>query len=127
MPDVALVLGGVVLSALLVSALDPGTAFLEIAVLQSGVALATGLVSLAMARLVRTVPLAIVASIVISEMLFFLYFVCRVAYSRQVHEHAFEELYLLPLVFALYTAPTVALSAAGFGRIGSRLQAPRRP
>ena len=84
------------------------------------VALITGAVSFALAGPVRSILLAMAASGVITELLFVLYFVCRVAFSEHVDDHAFEELYLLPLVFALYTAPTVLFSTIGFGRLANR-------
>jgi hypothetical protein len=46
------------------------------------------------------VPLVVLGSAAIAELLFLLYFVCRVAFSEHLHPHASEELYLLPIVFA---------------------------
>jgi hypothetical protein len=61
------------------------------------------------------------ASMGITELVFLLYFVSRVTFSTHVDDHASEELYLLPIVFAVVTAPTILLSSIGFGRMASRI------
>ena len=73
------------------------------------VALVIGAVSFALARFVRTVPLAILGTADITKLGFLLYFVCRVAFSQRLHEHVNEELHLLPVVFGVVTAPTIVL------------------
>lgn len=90
------------------------------------VVLVVGVVSFALASFVRTVPLAVLGSAAITELLFLLYFVCRVAFSEHLHPHVSEELYLLPIVFVVFTAPTVMLSSIGFGRLASRVYRRRR-
>ena len=79
-----------------------------------------GMVSFVLARFVRTFPLAILATAVIADVLFVLYFVFRFTFSQQVHEHGSEELVLLPIIFVVVTAPAVVLSSIGFGRLASR-------
>jgi hypothetical protein len=85
------------------------------------VAFVTCLVAFALGWFVRSVPLAVAATVVITDLLFGVYFVSRVAYRQQVHDHAAEEAFLLPVVFVVVTAPTVLLSAIGAGRFASRL------
>ena len=119
--DTALILGGAGLSTLFVSTDGNGQNPLPVGAGMLLVASITGLVSFALAWRVRSLPLAIVGSAVVTEMGFLLFFVCRVAYGRHLHPHADEELYLLPLVFAVVTAPTVLLSSIGFGRVASRV------
>jgi hypothetical protein len=124
--DSALVLGGAGLSTLFVSTDGNGQNPLPVAATMLFIVLVIGAVSFALAWVVRTVPLAIVGSATITELGFLLYFVCRVAFSQHLHEHVNEELYLLPIVFAVVTAPTVLLSAIGFGRWASRVYQKRR-
>jgi hypothetical protein len=118
--DIALALGGAALSTLFFSTDGNGQNPFPVGAGMLLVALITGAVSFALAGPVRSILLAMAASGVITELLFVLYFVCRVAFSEHVDDHAFEELYLLPLVFALYTAPTVLFSTIGFGRLANR-------
>ena len=119
--DSALIIGGAGLSTLFVSTDGNGQNPLPVAAGMLLVVLVTGLISFALGWFVRTLPLAMVGSAAITELGFLLYFVCRVAFSKHVHDHASEELYLLPLVFAVVTAPTVLLSSIGFGRLASRV------
>ena len=119
--DGALIVGGAGLSTLFVSTDGNGQNPLPVAAGMLLVALLVGVVSFALAWFVRTVPLAILGSAVIAELGFLLYFVCRVAFSQHLHEHVNEELYLLPIVFAVVTAPTILLSSIGFVRIASRV------
>jgi hypothetical protein len=118
--DSALILGGAGLSTLFVSTDGNGQNPLPVAAGMLLVVLVNGLVAFALAYFVRTLPLVVVGSAAITELAFSLYFVCRVAFSKHVHDHAEEELYLLPLIFAVATAPTVLLSSIGFGRLASR-------
>ena len=124
--DSALVIGGAGLSTLFVSTDGNGQNPLPVAAGMLLVVFITGLVSFVLARFVRTILLAIAASVIITDLLFILYFVCRVAFSQHVHDHAFEELYLLPFVFVVVTAPTVLLSSIGFGRFASRFYQRKR-
>ena len=119
--DVTLILGGAALSTLFVSTDGNGQNPLPVAAGMGLVLLLTGAVSFAIGRVVRSPPLAIAASVAITELGFLLYFVCRVAYGKHLDPHAEEELYLLPLVFAVATAPTILPAAIGFGRIASRV------
>ena len=124
--DAALIVGGAGLSTLFVSTDGNGQNPLPVAAGMGLVLLLTGAGSFAIGRVVRSLPLAIVGSVAIMELGFLLYFVCRVAYGKHLHPHAEEELYLLPIVFAVATAPTVLLSSIGFGRVASRVYRRRR-
>ena len=119
--DAALIVGGAGLSTLFVSTDGNVQNPLPVAAGMGLVVLVTGAVSLALGWVVRSLPLAIIGSVAITELGFLLYFVCRVAYGKHLHPHAEEELYLLPLVFAVDTAPTILPAAIGFGRIASRV------
>jgi CHASE2 domain-containing sensor protein len=119
--DSALIFGGAGLSTLFISTDGNGQNPIPVAAGMLLVISVVGVVSFALAWFVRTVPLAIVGSAAITELGFLLYFVCRVAFSQHVHDHAAEGLYLLPIVFAVVTAPTVLLSSIGFGRWASRV------
>ena len=124
--DTALILSGAGLSTLFVSVGGNRQNPLPVAAGMGLVVLIAGAVSFALGWLVRSLPLAIVGSAAITELAFLLYFVCRVAYGKHVDPHAQEELYLLPIVFAVVTAPTVLLSSIGFGRMASRVYRRRR-
>ncbi len=119
--DTALIVGGAGLSTLFVSTDGNGQNPLPVAAGMLLVALVVGVVSFVLGWLVRSLALAIVGSAAITELGFLLYFVCRVAYGKHLDPHAEEELYLLPLVFAVVTAPTVLLSSIGFARVASRV------
>ena len=119
--DTALIVGGAGLSTLFVSSDGNGQNPLPVAAGMLLVVLITGLVSFGLAWFVRTTPLAIGASIVVTDVLFVLFFVCRFAFSHRTPEHGSEELILLPIVFVVATAPTVLLSSIGFGRFASRI------
>ena len=124
--DCALIIGGAGLSTFFISTDGNGQNPLPVAAGMLLVVLVIGAVSFALAWFVRTAPLAIMGSAVITELGFLLYFVCRVAFSQHLHEHANEELYLLPIVFVVVTAPTVLLASIGFGRAASRVYQRRR-
>ena len=119
--DGGLIIAGILASTLFVSTDGNGQNPLPVVAGMLLVVLITGLVSYGLALFIRSVPFAVFSSLVIMELLFILYFVCRVAFSEHVDEHVQEELYLLPLVFAVYTAPTVLLSCIGFGRLAGRV------
>src|SRR5438876_1099820 len=93
--DSALIIGGAGLSTLFVSTDGNGQNPLPVAADMLLVVFITGAVSFALAWFVRTIPLAVVASIVITDLLFVLFFVCRIAFSQHVHDHAAEEAFLL--------------------------------
>jgi len=119
--DTALIVGGAGLSTLFISTDGNGQNPLPVAAAIGLVLLLTGAVSFAIGRMVRSLTLAILGSVAVTELGFLLYFVCRVAYGKHLDAHAEEELYLLPLVFAVATAPTILPAAIGFGRIASRI------
>jgi hypothetical protein len=118
--DCILVFGGFGLSTLFIATDGNGQDPVPVAAEMLFVVAVTGAVSFALASIVRTAPLAILASMVVTELVFLLYFVSRIALSAQVYEHPFEELNLLPFVFAVMTAPIILLSSIGFGRVASR-------
>jgi hypothetical protein len=118
--DIALILTGAGLSTLFISTDGNGQNSLPVAAGMLLVSFITGLVSFGLAWFLRSVPLAVAASVVVTDLLFILYFVCRIAYSKRLDDHAGEELTLLPIVFVVVTAPTVLLSSVGFGRIANR-------
>ena len=89
------------------------------------VAAVTLVVAFLLGCVVRTLPLAIVATIVITDLLFVLYFVGRVAMAKQVGPHVAEEAFLLPIVFVVVTAPTVILTAIAASRLSARVISPR--
>jgi hypothetical protein len=124
--DAALVLGGAGLSTLFISTDGNGQNPVPVAAGMGLVILVSGAVSFGVGGLVRSLPLSIVGSAAITELAFVLYFVCRVAYGKHLDPHAEEELYLLPIVFAVATAPAVLLSSVGFGRMASRAYRGRR-
>lgn len=109
------------LSTLFISTDGNGQNPLPVAVGMLLVLAITGAVSFSLAWFIRTTSLSIVASIGITELVFLLYFVSRIAFSTHLDSHATEELCLLPLVFAVVTAPTILLSSIGFGRVASRV------
>jgi len=119
--DGGLIVAGILASTLFVSTDGNGQNPMPIAAGMLLLVFITGLVSFGLALFIRSVPFAFFFSLVIMELLFVLFFVCRVAFSEHVDRHVQEELYLLPLVFAVYTAPTVLLSCIGFGRLAGRL------
>lgn len=124
--DSTLVVVGVGLSTLFVSTDGNGQNPLPVAGSMLFVGFITCAVSFILGWFVRTVPLAVVATVIITDLLFVLYFVSRVAFGQHVHDHAAEEAFLLPIVFAVVTAPTVVLSSIGFGRLASRVYQRKR-
>ena len=119
--DIGLIVAGAALSTLFISTDGNGQNPIPVAAGMLLIVFITGLVSFGLAWFIRSVPLAVIASVVITDLLFVLYFVSRVAYSQRVHDHAGEEAFLLPIVFVVVSAPTVLLSCIGFGRFASRI------
>ena len=119
--DTGLIVAGAALSTLFISTDGNGQNPLPIVAGMLLVVFITGLVSFGLAWFIRSVPFAVMSSVVITDLLFVLYFVSRVAYSRHVHDHAGEEAFLLPIVFVVVSAPTVLLSCVGFGRFANRV------
>ena len=119
--DAALIISGVGLSTAFISIDGDGQNPVPVAAGMLLIAGLTGVVSFALACFVRTTLLAIVATMVITELAFLLCFVSGFASSTRADAHAAEELSLVPMVFAVVTAPTVLLSSVGFGRIWHRV------
>jgi hypothetical protein len=63
----------------------------------------------------------VIASGVITDLAFVVYLVNQALNSRSHATHAGEEAFLIPIIFVVVTAPTVFLSAFGFGRMASRV------
>ena len=124
--DVALIIGGAAVSTLFVSTGGNGQNPLPVAAGMLFMVLITGVVAFALAWIVRTVAFAIASNVVIIYLASIVFFVWRVASIQHVDEHTAEELYLLPVVFVVYTGPTVVLSSIGFGRLASRFFRNRR-
>ncbi|QDS93562.1 hypothetical protein FF011L_23320 [Roseimaritima multifibrata] len=83
-------------------------------------ALVAGVVSFIMARLIPTLPLAVTATAIITDLLFLIYFMCSVAFRGHADPHLAEAYLLIPIVFTIVTAPLVGLSSLGIGRIANR-------
>lgn len=118
--DQLLILGGIALSALLVSANSKVQGALRAIPILLMLALITGSVCLLVARLIRTRLLAILVSVVIVEVLLVLFAVSQASNHWKSGDHAEEELAMVPMLLILVTAPTVVLAAVGFCRIASR-------
>ena len=83
------------------------------------IAAMTCLVSFCYASIVRTLPLAVVASAVTTDLVFLIYFMSQIAWGPH-DSHAVEAYLLIPILFVLVTAPGVGASSLGFGRIAHR-------
>ena len=84
--DTGLIVAGAALSTLFISTDGNGQNPLPIVAGMLLVVFITGLVSFGLAWFIRSVPFAVMSSVVITDLLFVLYFVSRVAYSRHVHD-----------------------------------------
>ena len=125
--DVALILMGAGMSILFVSTDGNGQNPIPVAGTMMTVVLVTGLVSFLLARFIRSIVIAIVASIVITDMLFALVVIWPIAYSPTTDKYAMEMGPLIPIIIVVSTAPTVVLSSIGFGRLASRFYQRRTP
>jgi biotin transporter BioY len=116
--DGALILIGAGISILFISTdgngQNPGPVAGEIMI----VVLVTGVVSFLLARFVRSLPLAIIASVIITDLLFILYGICQLNSSSD--PYASEATLMFPIVFVVETAPAILLSSIGLGRLASR-------
>ncbi len=83
------------------------------------VVLVNGLISFLSARFIGELLYAIVASVILTDLVFVVYDVLYFAYSS-TDKYAGEAASMVPLIFTVETAPTVLLSAIGFGRLASR-------
>jgi len=116
--DAALILTGAGLSILFISTDGNGQNPVPVAGGIMLLVLATGVISFLLARIVRTLPLAIIASFLITDMLFIVYGVRSL--NSSTDPYAYEAAMMFPIIFMVETAPTVALSSIGFGRLASR-------
>jgi hypothetical protein len=113
--DTSLVLVGVGLSVLFVSTDGNGQNPIPIAGRMTVGAVIIGVVSFILAKIVRSKMFAIISTIIVTELLLFLWAFWAVASSPD----AAEALYLLPIVAAVYTFPMVLLASVGFVRLAS--------
>lgn len=125
--DTALILGGAGLSTVFISTDGNGQNPVPVAAVMMVVVFITGLVSFGLAWFIRRIPLAIVASIIVTDLLFVLFLISLFIFSQQPHEHGNEELTLLPVVFVVVSAPAVLLSSTGFGRLAGRIYQKKVP
>jgi hypothetical protein len=116
--DAALILTGAGLSILFISTDGNGQNPVPVAGGIMLLVLATGVISFLLARIVRTLPLAIIASAIITDLLFVVYGLNQMNSSRD--PYAGEMALLFPIVFVFDTGPTVLLCSIGFGRLASR-------
>lgn len=127
-PDLALAGLGFFITTAFVSTDGNGQNPIPVAIIMLMVATITCLVSFLLASVVRTLALAIIATIVVTDLLFVTYFMYRVTLREHVDRHVAEEAFLVPIVFAIVTAPLVVLCSIGFGRIANRFfQTPQEP
>jgi hypothetical protein len=117
--DGALILVGAGISILFISTDGNGRNPVPVAGEMMIVVLGTGVVSFLLAGIVRTLPLAIIASAIITDLLFILYAEGQLNASSD--PYAWEAAIMFPIIFVVETGPTVLLSAIGFGRLSRRL------
>jgi hypothetical protein len=120
--DWSLIFLGTALSVLFVSTDGNGQNPLPVAAIMMGGALITGFVSVLLARFLRSTLSAIVASIVMTDLLFVLLFMVPVAYSPTADEKGFGalEFPLWIIVIVVSTAPMVLFTSIGFVRLAIR-------
>ena len=99
--DTMLIVGGTGFSVLFISTDGNGQNPLPVAGSMLIVVFVIAVVSLSIAEPVRTMGPATPVSVLITDMLFVLYFLSRVAFAGKVQEHAGEEAFLLPMVFLM--------------------------
>jgi hypothetical protein len=116
--DGALILTGAGISILFVSTDGNGQNPVPVAGGMLIVVLVTGVVSFLLTRFFRSLGLAIIASVIITDLLCILYELRTLASSKD--PYAAEMALLLPIVFVVDTAPAVLFSSIGFGRLASR-------
>jgi hypothetical protein len=116
--DGALILIGALMSILFISTDGNGQNPVPVALGITMVVLVTGVISFLLAIFIRNLPLAIIAGVIITDLLCVLYSV-RLLESSQ-DPYSGEAALLFPIVFAVETTPTVLLSSIGFGRLAKR-------
>jgi hypothetical protein len=125
--DGALILVGAGMSILFVSTDGNGQNPIPVTGTMMVVVLVAGLVSFSLARFVRSIVIEIVASIVVTDLLFALVVIWPIAFSPTTDKYAMEMGPLIPIIFVVSTAPAVVLSSIGFGRLASRFYQRRTP
>jgi len=116
--DGALILTGAGISTLFVTTDGNGRNPVPVAEEMMILVLFIGLVSFLLARIVRTIPLAIIASVIITDMLSILWGEHQLRSFQG--PYADEAIMMFPIIFLVETAPAVLLSSVGFGRLASR-------
>jgi len=116
--DGALIMAGTGISVLFISTDGNGRNPIPVMGEMMFVVLVTGVISFLLARIVRSVPIAIVASVIITDMLFILWGELQLTSSSD--PYADEAIMMLPIIFLVETAPTILLSSVGFGRMAGR-------
>jgi hypothetical protein len=123
--DGALILLGAGITILFVSTDGNGQNPVPVAGQTMVVVLVNGLVSFLIARFICKLPLAIIASAILTDMLFIVYCVRDLAY-HSTDKYAGEAALMFPIIFTVETAPTMLLSSIGFGRLASRFWRKRK-
>jgi hypothetical protein len=124
--DGALILIGAGISILFISMDGNGQNPVPVTVGIMIVVLVTGAVSFLLARFIHSLLFAIIASAIITDLLCIVYCVRDLAYHSK-DEYAGEAALMIPIIFTVAAAPTLLLSAVGFGRLASRFWSKRTP
>jgi hypothetical protein len=120
--DTVFILLGMGLSILFVCTDGNGKPFLSVLAPMLVFVAITASISFATARFVRTVSLAVVLSVALTDFVLVSIIIVPELFSpiRDNHEHR-EMLFLWPFVLVVFTAPMVALCSIGFVRFADRL------
>lgn len=118
--DLGLASAGVLATTFFVSSDGGGQDPIYVLLWMLLVALVVCVVSFGIARMVSTFALAVIATAVITDLLFLTYFMYSIAVKPDRDPHATEAYLMIPIVFTIVTLPSVGLSSFGFGRIANR-------
>jgi len=117
--DVACIVIGAGISIFFVSGSGNGQNPVPVAGEIAIVVLANGLVSFLIARFVTKLPVAIIESAILTNILFIVYSVRDLAYNSS-DKYAGEAALMFPTIFTVSAAPTIVLGSIGFGRMAGR-------
>jgi hypothetical protein len=123
--DGAFILMGAGITVLFVSTDGNGRNPVPVACETMIIVLATGLVSFSITKFIGELPLAIITSVILTDLLCVVCGVRSLAY-HSADEYAAEAALMFPIIFTVYAAPTILLSSIGFGRLASRFWRKRR-
>ena len=112
--DIIFILGSVSLTCFVVAAANGGHHLLPIAARTIEVAAINGLASVFFARFVHDKRLAIIGTIVVTELIIALGILLPIAYRSDVDKTATEMGPLLTLAAVIFTTPMVSFSSVGF-------------